>query len=210
MSQNSQVQAEARRWIDSLERKWRLQILSKRYRLDRRTGERREMPLRIRRFAEGIPYACVAEAMRYLLSRAPYRDVIYNGMLVEGEYVPTITTWKRDDGETVNGVSRTDGTYTLIQDLVERSIVDRYMAGTSRSCSEEVETEWVWDAPDIGELPDENPLQGVTYALQSVSRNEDGTFNYALVKRRALTQVPWETLTRTHHANPTIFNGCSV
>lgn len=198
MSDSDPVVAEAHRWIDSLERKWRLQILSKRYR--RRplaAGESdsdgdgyrtTELPLRIRRFAEGIPYACVDEAMRYLLSLAPYRDVLYNGMVTEGTYVPTVTTWKRDDSETVNGISRTDGTYTLIQDLVEISALDQYGVGTAKSCSEEVVTEWTWDAPGIGEIPEPGRWQGVTYAVQSVSRNEDGTFNYALVKRVAKMQ----------------------
>lgn len=186
------IESEAQRWIDSLERKWRLQILSKRYRVDPSTGQRKELPLRIRRFAEGIPYSCVDAALRYLLSKAPYTDVIYNGMLVEGEYVPTLTTWVRDDRETVNGISKTDGTYTLIQDLVDRLYVDRYLVGSSRSCTEEVSTEWTWDTGAIEAIPDvpEGPQgwQGITYAIQSVSRNEDGTFNYALVKRVAKTQ----------------------
>lgn len=185
---DEKVKAEARMWIDSLERKWRLQILSKRYRVNPTTGERKEMPLRIRRFAEGIPYACVDEALKYLLSLAPYKDIVYNGMLLEGEYLPTVTTWKRDDQDVVNGTSRTDGTYTLIQDLIDRRYLDQYSVASARSCTEEVVTDWTWDSSDIGDIPEDNPLQGVTYAVQSVSRNEDGTFNYALVKRTALTQ----------------------
>lgn len=188
MSQDSQIQVEARKWVDSLERKWRLQILSKRTRVNRETGERTELPLRIRRFVEGIPYAYVTEAMRYLISLAPYRGVIYNGNTVEGEFIPTVTSWTRDDNDTVNGTSRTDGTYTLVQDLVDKDYIDRYLLGTARSCTEEESTEWTWDASSIASIPETGSLQGVTYAIRSVSRNEDGTFNYALVRRVAKTQ----------------------
>lgn len=187
MADNS-VQIAARQWVDSLERKWRLQILSQRYRYNQETGERVQLPTRIRRFVEGIPVALVDEAMKYLLSKAPYKGIIYNGVQLDGEYRPTLTTWQRDDNTVVNGGQRTDGTYTLVQDLTEKSLWDHYLVGTSRSCTEEVQTDWTWDSPVVESLPETGDLQGVTWAIQSVNRNEDGTFNYALVKRTAKTQ----------------------
>ena len=185
MADNS-VQIAARQWVDSLERKWRLQILSKTYRLDK-DGNRIERPTRIRRFVEGMPIACAQEALNYLLSKAPYKGLVYNGVEIDGEYIPSRTIWQRDDQAVVNGNQKTDGTYTLIQDLVDKRLWDRYSVGSAESCSEEVLTDWVWDAPFIEELPVTGSLQGVSWAIQSVSRNEDGTFNYAIVKRVAKT-----------------------
>lgn len=187
MADNS-VQMAARQWVDSLERKWRLQILSQRYRYNQETGERIALPTRIRRFVEGIPVALVNEAMKYLLSQAPYRGIIYNGVPLDGEYRPTLTTWQRDDNMVVNGGQRTDGTYTLVQDLTEKSLWDHYSVGTGLSCTEEVQTDWTWDSPVIESIPETGSLQGVSWSIQSVNRNEDGTFNYALVKRTAKTQ----------------------
>lgn len=177
---------EAKKWVDSLGDKWRLQILSKRFRINPTTGEKTELPTRVRRFVEGCPWALVDAAMRYLLSKAPYKGVIYNGVPLEGEYRPTLTTWKRDDQDEV--VTRksdkyNDGTYTLVQDLIEmRASEDALSTLSSDSCSEEVITEWRWDAPSVEPLPVSSE-QGVSYAIQAVHRNEDGTFDYALVKR---------------------------
>lgn len=188
MAGNSSVQIAAWRWVDSLEPKWRLQILSQRYRMDEKTGKRVALPTRIRRFVEGMPAALADEAMKYLLSKAPYKGIVYNGVEISGEYRPTLTTWKRDDSDVVNGRGQTDGTYTLVQDLVDASLLDRYGATSSLSCTEEVQTDWVWDAGSIEGLPATGDLQGVTYSIQSVSRSEEGTFSYSLVKRVAKTQ----------------------
>lgn len=188
------VQQKAREWVDSLENRWRLQILSEKTRVNRTTGERKKLPTRIRRFAEGMPWAFVDEAIRYLLSKAPYEGVIYNGVKIRGRYRPTITTWTRDDQMVVNGPGKLDGTYTLVQDLVEMDIKDVYGARSSISCSEEVLTEWHWDEDSLVDLPP--PEQGVTYAIVNVGRKEDGTFDYAVVKRRALTQHAGEKTTR--------------
>lgn len=189
-------QLEARRWIDSLEDKWRLQILSKRQRLNLRTGERKDMPTRIRRFAEGIPWAYVAEGIRYLISKAPYRGIMFNGVRLDEEYRPTLTLWQRDAQDTVNSpVQRGgDSTYTLIQDLIAVDEEDLYGAVTSASCSEEVVSEWHWDEAQPGDIP--QPTQGVTWQIAQVNRKEDGTFDYALIKRTALTQHTGETIVK--------------
>jgi len=47
----------------------------------------------------------------------------------------------------------------------------------------------VWDSGSIEDIPATGSLQGVTWAIRSVNRNEDGTFNYSLVKRIAKTQI---------------------
>ena len=181
---------EAKKWIDSLEERWRLQVLTKRFKVDKTTGAQIEAPTRIRRFVEGVPWALVQDSVNYLLSLAPYSGIIYNGVPVEGTYRPTITTWKRDDQDEVNTATsqkRTDGTYTLIQDLVEESVSDKFGLSTASSCSEETITEWHWDEATIEELPYSSE-QGVTYAITAVNRKDDGTFDYALVKRVAKTQ----------------------
>lgn len=181
---------EARKWVDSLQERWRLQVLSKRFRINKKTGERTELPTRIRRFVEGVPWALVQDSVDYLLSLAPYTGIIYNGVELEGSYRPTITTWKRDDQDEVNTATssrRNDGTYTLIQDLVDEANSEYYGAASSVGCSEEVLSEWHWDEVDVEGLPS-GGRQGVTYGIASLSRNEDGTFNYSLVKRVAKTQ----------------------
>lgn len=182
---------EAKKWVDSLQDRWRLQVLTKKFRVDPKTGVQTELPVRIRRFVEGMPWALVQDAIDYLLSQAPYSGIIFNGVPLEGTYRPTITTWKRDDqDETVSKTSdrRTDGTYTLVQDLIDDHSSEKISVGSSASCSEEVVTEWHWDESAIGSLPPDAGEQGVSYAIQAVSRNEDGTFDYALVCRRAKTQ----------------------
>lgn len=186
---DNRVSDEARRWVDSLETKWRLQVMSKKYRLNAK-GEKVALPMRIRRFVEGIPHALVDEAIKYLLSLAPYRGIIYNGVPIEGEYRPTLTQWTRDNQDNIHttGKGQNDGTYTLVQDLIERTLWDTYGVGSELSCSSETLTEYVWDAPSVEELPATGDLQGVTYAIAGVQRAEDGTFSYSVVKRTAKTQ----------------------
>lgn len=190
---DSVVEQQARMWVESLDAKWRLQILSKRVRLNA-DGTRKEIPTRIRRFAEGIPWAFVKPALDYLLSKAPYRGRLANGVEFDEEYRPTLTVWQRDQRETVAGSQRPgDATYTLIQDLVENTDRDAYMLGSQSSCSEETVTDYVWDAADVEDLPQGG--QGVTYAVAAVHRNDDGTFDYQVVKRVAKTQeFGWTTV----------------
>lgn len=187
----------ARNWIDSVtaRNQWRLQILSKRYRKNA-AGELVEMPLRIRRFVEGCPASAMKAALDYLLSLAPYTGIVFNGQAIDGEYLPTLTRWSRDDQEVVSSVkSRTDGTYTLIQDLIDRRYADEYEFLSQSSCSSEATATYVWDAAQIEEVPVCGSCIGMSYSIQAVSRNEDGTFDYALVARRALTQHLPETVT---------------
>ena len=185
----------AQNWINTVTRanQWRVQILSRRYRKDPTTGERKAVPVRIRRFAEGCPASGMAQALECLLAQAPYTGVIFNGQVLTGAYRPTLTEWRRDDQTVINGQQRTDGTYTLVQDLLEDGYSDDWSGQTTGTCSEKVESMYVWDADSIQTLPDEWQAQGVTYAIQSVGHQEDGTFNYVLVKRTALTQITPET-----------------
>jgi hypothetical protein len=148
--------------------------------------------MKLRRFVEGVPWAFVKPALDYLLSLSPYSGVIANGVDFGVAYRPTLTLWQRDAQSAALG-GRGDATYTLIQDLVETSSDDLYTVGTSSSCTETVETEYVWDATGVEDIPQGSV--GVTYQVAAVHRNEDGTFNYALVKRVALTQHLPESVT---------------
>jgi hypothetical protein len=123
------------------------------------------------------------EALKYLESQAPYTGLIFNGVNIDAKYRPTSTVWRRDDQELLGG--NTQGSYTLVQDLIEDGVNDEASVATGGTCSEEVVTSWVWDSASIEDLP--MGEQGVTYSIQSVRRNDDGTFDYALVKRTALT-----------------------
>ena len=190
------VTQSAQNWIDSLtsRNQWRLQIISQRYRIDPDTGDRVPQPVRIRRFAEGCPGSGIKQAIDYLLSKAPYTGVIFNGQTLDGTYVPTQTTWSRDDREIVSTIKgRTDGTYTIVQDLIDRTYADEYEILSQSSCSEEATTTYVWESGSIEAI--QAGGIGDTYAVQAVSRNDDGTFNYQLVHRRAKTQHLQETVT---------------
>ena len=167
---------------------WRLEVLQKRLSANADgTPKDREIPVRIRRFLKGIPWAQVHDAIRYLISQSPYKGIIYNGVELKGEYRPTLTQWRRDDQEQVGGNAQ--GSYTLIQDLIEvTDDGDSLDTVSADSCSETEETTWVWDAPEIEELPYDGS-QGVTYAIRQVRRNEDGTFDYAIIKQVAKTKI---------------------
>lgn len=196
------VTQQAREWVDQLNAgtglsgNWRLQVLQKRYRKKAHGECGNELPMRIRRFANGCPWALVDEAIRYLISLAPYSKekgtgIIYNGLLVDQAYRPTLTQWIRDEQSSVNEQNPRNGTYTLIQDLIEDTeCEDSETATTSDSCSETVVTTWHWDDSAPGDLADyaSGCEQGVTYAITQVNRKEDGTFDWALVKRIAKTQ----------------------
>ena len=164
---------------------WRLEVLQKRF--SSKAG--REIPIRIRRFLKGIPWAQVHDAIRYLISQSPYTGIIYNGVELKGEYRPTLTQWRRDDQEQVGGNAQ--GSYTLIQDLIEVTDGDKLDTVSADSCSETEMTKWVWDAPEIEKLPElpYDGSQGVTYAIRQVRRNEDGTFDYAIVRQVAKTKI---------------------
>ena len=177
----------AREWIDAAASKWRVQVLARRTRVTE-SGLKR-IPTRLRRFVEGLPWPYVKPALDYLLSQAPYRGILANGVDFGATYRPTLTIWQRDSQQAAlgaKGAAVGDATYTLVQDLVEADADDVYAVGTSSSCSETVESEYVWDAADVADIPQGSI--GVTWQIAQVHRNEDGTFDYALVKRVALTQ----------------------
>ncbi len=193
-SRDTEVDAVARGWIDSLEHRWRLQILSER-KAPSGAGSRK-IPTRLRRFVEGIPWSAVKPAIDYLLATAPYTGVIANGIDFGVSYRPTLTLWQRDAKSEVNSVTaKPDATYTLIQDLIEADSDDVYTVGSSSSCSETVESSYVWDAAEVQEIPQGSV--GVTWQIAAVNRKEDGTFDYALVKRTAITQHVPETVTES-------------
>ena len=185
---------EAKKWVDSVNSAsggaagWRLEVLSKTYRKKVKDKNPIETPLRIRRFVRGLPWALLHEAMKYLLSIAPYEKIIYNGVPIDGKYRPTVTRWVRDDQERVNG--QATGSYTLVQDLIQEEIIDEYKSTTSGNCSEEIVTTWRWDDPDVVDITtfEDYGAQGISYSIQAVRRTEDGSFEYAVVKRISKTQ----------------------
>ena len=224
MAADPSIVKQAREWIDrvdagrGLSNSWRLQIIQKRYRkrdVQSDTGTALEcdgescvgLPMRIRRFVPGCPWALVDQAIRYLVCKAPYEGLIYNGLEIPGRYRPTLTTWQRDEQSSVDEQRPQNGTYTLIQDLIEEGCEDEETVVTGESCSYVETTEYHWDDSAPGELPGcgsecdgSGVCQGVTYAIRS-NRNEDGTFDWQLVKRVAKTQ----------HAGPfdVECNGCT-
>lgn len=190
---------EAKAWIDNvnlatgMSAGWRLEFLGKRYKPNRKPAANRA-PLKIRRFVRGLPWALVHDAIRYLMSQAPYSGIIYNGVKIPGEFRPTSTRWVRDDQERVDG--QATGSYTLVQDLIEDGVTDEFSIPSGGSCSEEVVTEWRWDDPEVVDVTtlDGFGEQGVTYSIQAVRRSEEGTFEYAVVRRVAKTQISgWHT-----------------
>lgn len=186
----------AQKWVDTLDagNRWRLQVLSRRTAIDPKTGEQKDYPVKIRRFAEGCPVSHITAALNYLISKAPYTGVIFNKNRLDGSYVPTKTEWRRDNNDVQNrqGASL-DGSYTIVQDLIDPDHADEFAATTGASCSSEETTEFEWDASGIPNVPE--PGQGETYSIHAVSRNEDGTYNYQLVRRRAKTQHSGPTTT---------------
>ena len=185
---------EAKKWVDSVNSAsggaagWRLEVLSKTYRKKVKDKDPTETPLRIRRFVRGLPWALLHEAVKYLLSIAPYEKIIYNGVPIDGKYRPTVTRWVRDDQERVNG--QATGSYTLVQDLIQEEIIDEYKSTTSGNCSEEIVITWRWDDPDVVDITtfEDYGAQGISYSIQAVRRTEDGSFEYAVVKRISKTQ----------------------
>lgn len=193
-AQTQNAAAAAREWIESARERWRVQILARRTRVTK--DGVKTMPSRLRRFVEGLPWPYVKPAIDYLLSTAPYTGIVANGVDFGTPYRPTLTVWQRDAQQTATGAKGAnvgDATYTLVQDLIEADSRDVYTVGTSSSCSETVVSDYVWDASDVEELPQGS--MGVTYQIAGVHRNDDGTFDYAVVKRTALTQHSGPTVT---------------
>ena len=211
------VKAQARAWVDGVNSAagvsggWRLQVLRLRTRrkfdggspgtatdvngdvvssvgAHAPDGKCDELPARLRRFVPGCPWALVDQVVRYLYETAPYTGIIYNGVKVEGKYRPTLTQWVRDDQTNV-GERGANGTYTLIQDLIEVTDCDDSLGvATGASCSAYEETTFKWDADSVEPLPVECE-QGVTWSIRAVSRSdEDGTYSYQLVKTTARTR----------------------
>lgn len=202
----AETKAQAKDWVDKVNAgrglggSWRLQVVQKRYRR-RRDGspetECSSRPMRIRRFVTGCPWTLVDQAIRYLVSTAPYSGIVYNGLPLEGTYRPTNTMWTRDEQTSVNEARPRDGTYTLVQDLVaeDEGCPDEYVLDTEETCSYVEETKYVWEADSVEELPGcGGGCQGVSWSLQAVQRNgEDDTYDYRVVKRTAKTQHLPET-----------------
>lgn len=202
--ETAKVKQKAREWIDrlnsgaGLEGAWRLQRIEKRTRRPHESGEEtpKDPPFRIRRFAKGIPVNYVDEAIRYLLTPKsegglfPYSGIVFNGTRMDGEYRPTRTWWERDEQAVVDRGQMRENTYTIFQDLIradDSGDEEEFSAGGS--CSESVSMRYEYDTFSIEDVAVPPGSQGVTVSIQAISRNEDGTFDYAVVTRKAKTAI---------------------
>lgn len=181
--EDPEIRQQAAQWVDSLENRWRVVMMQDRAKRDVKTGDWEQLPVKIKRFVEGIPWAQMKYVIDELVRRAPYSGIIANGIQLGGVYRPTVTTWTRDAQMNTN--ARGDATYTLVQDLVEEGSLDTFDAVEAKNCVSEVLTTYGFDEPSFPEIPD--PEQGVSYQL-GLNRAEDGTFNYQLKKITAITQ----------------------
>ena len=148
-----------------------------------------ELPVRIRRFVPGCPWALADAVIRRLHRIAPYHGVMWNGVRVEGTYRPTRTELVRDEQSQSPGERGSLGTYTIVQDLLEVTACEDTLAvGSGDSCQASEETVYHWDADTVGGVPvGEACEQGVTWSVRAVQRNEEGTFDYQVVKTVAKT-----------------------
>lgn len=164
---------------------WRLEILQHRCRYNLKTGEYRQLPTRVRRFANACPTDIVADVIECIVKKAPYTDLVFNGEKnPELKYRPTATSIRKDDS-LKNGTK--DNTYTIIQDLILDTDADSYRVWESSSCGERVRSEYYWDEVDIMECPQGG--QGVSYRIVDVNRDKDtDLFSYRLQETRAITQ----------------------
>ena len=149
-------------------------------------------PVRIRRFAKGIPSSCVDVAIKHLLERAPYKGIVFNGTPIVGAYIPIRTWWEREDDDRVDRGQYRDNVYTLFQDLREKDHPDEVLLDpASCTCSETSTMRYEYEAFSVESA--ECLGQGYSTSIQSVSRNEDGTYDYAVVTRHALTRISGQT-----------------
>lgn len=166
---------------------WRLEVLQHRGRYNVKTGEYRQLPTRIRRFANACPTDIVADVIDALIKMAPYTRVVFNGEDDPSlKYRPTMTSIRKDDS--LKSTEGSKGTYTIIQDLLlEDEFGDVYTAGDSSSCSQVVTSTYYWDEADIAECPQGG--QGVSYQVVGVSRDhETDLFSFQVRKVQAVTQ----------------------
>lgn len=166
---------------------WRLEVLQHRGRYNVKTGEYRQLPTRIRRFANACPTDIVADVIDALIKMAPYTRVVFNGEDDPSlKYRPTMTSIRKDDS--LKSTEGSKGTYTIIQDLLlEDEFGDVYAAGDSSSCSQVVTSTYYWDEADIAECPQGG--QGVSYQVVGVSRDhETDLFSFQVRKVQAVTQ----------------------
>lgn len=194
---DAEVLSAAENWIDGLSSMtgladtWRVQRVIQALRIDK-DGNLVKAPVRITRFAKGCPWALMNAAKDYLLSKAPYTGFIANGLDFGDKevYKPVLTTWTRDDGDNQakQGVENLNR-HTLTQDLIDTTVEDMDAVKISENCTEETTADYYWDMPTPPSDDDVVSSVGVTVSVQGLQRQQDGTYNYTIVTKKALTLV---------------------
>lgn len=171
---------------------WRLEVLQHRCRYNLKTGAYKQLPTRIRRFANARPTDLVAAVIDELVKMAPYKGVVFCGEDDSDlSYRPTTTSIRKDDS--LKTGSR-DATYTIIQDLLLDGETDTYLGSDGSSCSQVSSVEYYWDEADVAACPDAE--QGVVYQVADVSRDrETDLFSFKIRKTQAVTQHVAEYVT---------------
>lgn len=171
---------EARRYLKNIV--WLYETVSERGTAGK-DGRRPKM--RIQRFAQGAPRGCVRQVLDLLTDAAPYTDPVISGETIPGRWKPAASYFRKDSR--YQTVDYRTATVTLVQDLVpdyEDGDSDAYPGGGD--CSSVTEYEYFWDAPEV-KAPEAPFPQGVSYAVGSVSRDEDsGLYSYYVAKRTAV------------------------
>lgn len=164
---------------------WRLEVLQHRCRYNLKTGTYKQLPTRIRRFANARPTDLVAAVIDELVKMAPYKGVVFCGEDDSDlSYRPTTTSIRKDDSLKTGSK---DATYTIIQDLLLEGEADSYFGTDGSSCSQLTTVEYYWDEADV--IPCPGAEQGVVYQVADVSRDkETDLFSFKVRKVQAVTQ----------------------
>lgn len=197
MSDEPITNPQAEEWLRRAAGKWRLQVLQRRGRNVPSGGDhgwtRHQLPIRLRRFLNGTPVGMVHDVLALLDSETDLEDPLFNwepaGTLKPERYKP-VRTYIVKDGNP-NESNGKDPTYTIVQDLRLAEDEGDSLPGvpSGDSCSQQEETDYFWDSPDVSVPADLVAGQGVSYRVTNVSRDpETDLFSYQLQRQVAVTQ----------------------
>lgn len=167
---------------------WRLETLQFRTRFNHETGENEKLPVKIRRFSNGIPRDIVLPVLRIIAEGSPYTGRnLFNGEGSDDKFVSTNVYIRKD--QTLETGRRSDASYTIIQDLLLMDASDSLSTMDYLSCSRVSTSEYRWDEDHVESLPEGSPKQGVIYQITNISKSaETDLFSYQVKKSVAVTQ----------------------
>lgn len=141
--------------------------------------------IKLRRFCPGIPYASVRAVLDALTDINVITDPVISGHIEPGKWRATFTHYRKDSR--YERVDSKDATATIYQDLVpfyEDGEGEEIDGGGD--CKRVRSLTYVWEAATIETPPRPYPV-GVSYAVQSVQRNDEtGLFDYVLVREESI------------------------